>query len=183
MKLNNQEIRNAIYSGSLNKLLKELNALSAWMKINRMKQIEGYRFTKEEIILRLFAFHDEYKNYNGRLAKFLNSYMEKNRYLSDGEIEKKRLLFTRTLNIVSEKVFQGKYPTKISTTILEALLVGISLNLDYLEKANVTKIQEMFVRLQAREELSDAKLREGLAGRTRVIERFKAAEEAFSGAK
>ena len=47
-RLNNQEIRNCIYGGSLNNLLKELNENQNWMKINKMKQPSGYRFIQEE---------------------------------------------------------------------------------------------------------------------------------------
>lgn len=76
MKLNNQEIRNCIYAGSFNQLLKELNKNPVWMKLNRMKKEVGYRFTKQELILRFFAFHDRYRDYKGRLARFLNDYMD-----------------------------------------------------------------------------------------------------------
>ncbi|MDH5576374.1 MAG: DUF262 domain-containing protein, partial [Nitrospirota bacterium] len=72
MKLNNQEIRNCIYSGPLNNLLKELNHDQRWMKLNRMKKVAGDRFAKQELILRMFAFYDRYTKYGGRLAKFLN---------------------------------------------------------------------------------------------------------------
>ena len=81
-----QEIRNCIYSGSLNSLLKELNKNSAWMKINKMKGEIGYRFTKQELILRLFAFHDQYRKFGRRLAKFLNEYMDDNKNQESGFI-------------------------------------------------------------------------------------------------
>jgi hypothetical protein len=50
MKLNNQEIRNCIYGGTLNALLKELDLVPAWRKLNKMRGKESYRFTKQEII-------------------------------------------------------------------------------------------------------------------------------------
>ena len=42
-KLNNQEIRNCIYSGPFNDFLKELDGNTTWMKINKMGQPGGYR--------------------------------------------------------------------------------------------------------------------------------------------
>ena len=33
------------------------------MRLNRMKKDTGYRFTKQELILRVFAFYDSYKEY------------------------------------------------------------------------------------------------------------------------
>ncbi len=181
MKLNNQEIRNCIYSGSFNNLLRELNSNSTWMKINKMKHEEGYRFMKQELILRLFAFHDEYLSYGGRLAKFLNEYMEKNKNLSPQGLDEKRKLFTRTIEIVYKKVFEGRIPTKISVSVLEALLVGVSLNLDYLDTQLPHVLRNYFGLLQEHEEFSDEKLKEGLSGKPRVIGRLSAAEEIFSG--
>ncbi len=55
MKLNNQEIRNCIYAGTFNNLLKDLNKNKDWMKLNKMKREAGFRFTKEELILRFFC--------------------------------------------------------------------------------------------------------------------------------
>jgi hypothetical protein len=55
MKLNNQEIRNCIYSGTFNNFLKEADKYPAWRKLNRMQPKQSYRFTKQEIILRFLA--------------------------------------------------------------------------------------------------------------------------------
>ena len=183
MKLNNQEIRNCIYSGPLNILLKELSRNSIWMKINKMKQEEGYRFTKQELILRLFAFHDGYHNYGGRLAKFLNEYMDKNKDLDYRVWKMKRQIFIRSIEIIYKKIFEGRVPQKLTISTLEALLVGVSLNLDYLESQHPDVLKTDFKQLQNNEEFSDEKLREGLSGKPRVIGRLSAAEEIFSGAK
>lgn len=181
MKLNNQEIRNCIYAGPFNNLLKELNSNKAWMKINRMKKEAGYRFTKQELILRFFAFHDRYRDYGGRLARFLNEYMSDNKELDDQSLNKKRELFRRTVDIVFRKVFDGKSPQKISISVLEALLVGVSFNQDYLESQLDSVAKSLFKRLQGHEEFSEEKLREGLSGKARVIGRLSVAEKIFAG--
>ncbi len=181
MKLNNQEIRNCIYSGSLNNLLKELNKYSAWMKINKMKNESGYRFTKQELILRLFAFHDQYRKFGGRLAKFLNEYMADNKDLDTHSISAKQTMFNRTIDIAYKKLFEGRVPTKLTITVLEALLVGISLNLDYLENQTSRTLKSLFTDLQNHEEFSEDRLKEGLSGKQRVINRMSAAERIFSG--
>jgi len=133
MKLNNQEIRNCIFSGSLNNLLKKLDENTAWRKINRMKKNVSYRFTKQELILRFFAFHDRYKDYDGKLARFLNNYMGDKKDLDDQSLEKKKTLFKRTVKIVHNNIFDGKKAPKTSISLLEALLVGVSFNLKYIE--------------------------------------------------
>jgi uncharacterized protein with ParB-like and HNH nuclease domain len=181
MKLNNQEIRNCIYSGEFNQLLKELNKNSVWMKLNKMKRAGGYRFTKQELILRLFAFHDRYTKYIGRLARFLNDYMDDNKNPDAQFLEEKRILFERTVNLTFRKVFEGKIPTKLSITVLEATLVGVSHNLDYMEGQSTYKIKELYNKLLSHEELSEEKLIEGLSGKSRVIGRLSAAISIFSG--
>ena len=146
-----------------------------------MKQEEGYRFTKQELILRLFAFHDEYRSYSGRLAKFLNEYMDKNKNLDAKTLEEKREIFHRTVGIIYKKIFEGRIPQKISITVLEALLVGVSLNLHYLDGQISDILKMYFQQLQDNEEFSDEKLREGLSGKQRVIGRLSVAERIFSG--
>lgn len=181
MKLNNQEIRNCIYAGKFNQLLKELNKNSVWMKLNKMKREVGYRFTKQELILRLFAFHDRYTNYKGRLARFLNDYMDDNKNPDSQFIEEKKRLFDSTVDLTYRKVFEGKVPAKLSITVIEAILVGISHNLDYLEAQPSHKVKDLYSKLMSHEELSEEKLVEGLSGRTRVMGRLSAAIDIFSG--
>ena len=180
-KLNNQEIRNCIYSGLYNNLLKELDANDMWMKINKMERPSGYRFTKQEIILRFFALHDCYESYGGRLAKFLNDYMDEYRNASSEFLNRKRELFNRTVKIIYSSIFAGRIPPKLSISILEATLVGVSHNLDYLEKQPNERIQEIYTKLRHEDEFSEENLKEGLASKEKVKKRIKTAIKVFSG--
>jgi hypothetical protein len=181
MKLNNQEIRNCIYAGPFNELLKDLNKNLAWMKINRMKKSVGYRFTKQELILRLFAFHERLAEYGGRLARFLSDYMDDNKNPQPQFLEEKRTLFERTVDIVYKKLFDGKIPSPMPVTVLEAFLVGVSHNLDYLEAQSPRRVKTLYEKLLSDEELSEEKLSEGLSGKTRVQARLAASRRIFSG--
>jgi len=179
--LNNQEIRNCIYSGALNELLKELETNPSWMTLNKMKKPAGYRYTKQEIILRFFAFHDRYEKYGGRLAKFLNDYMSDNRNPSRKYLEDKKILFNRTIDAVYETIFEGKIPSKLSISILEGILVGVSLNLNFVESQPKSTVQAMYKKLLTEKEFSEQRLSEGLAGKDRVIGRMSTAKRVFSG--
>lgn len=181
MKLNNQEIRNCIYAGKLNKLLHELNQDPDWMSLNRMKKATGHRFAKQELILRLFAFQDSFKSYGGRLARFLNGYMDKHRNTSEAEINAKRDLFHRTVAIVYKRLYRGTPPSKQPLAILEATLVGVSFNLDYLESVPDAKARELMRDLLEDDEFSVQKLIEGLSGKQRVIGRIDAARRVLGG--
>ncbi|MBL7119665.1 MAG: DUF262 domain-containing protein [Dehalococcoidia bacterium] len=180
MKLNNQEIRNCIYGGSLNNLLKELNKNPAWMRINKMKTDRGHRFTKQELILRFFAFHDRYERYGGRLARFLNDYMDENRNPDSQFLEQKTDLFNRTVDVLYKKIFEGKAPTKLSVSVLEAVLVGVSFNLPFLESQPNARVKSMYAKLLGEDEFSEQRLSEGLAGKPRVIARMSTAKTIFA---
>jgi hypothetical protein len=180
-RLNNQEIRNCIYSGPFNDLLKKLNTNPEWMNINKMKQSTGYRFTKEEIILRFFAFHDGYETYHGRLARFLNEYMADHRNSPESFLEEKEVLFDHTVSVLNKYIFEGRPPQQLTLTVLEATLVGVSLNLEFLEAQTTQINKSLFEKLLVDGEFSEAKLREGLSGKDRVIGRMSAAKRIFSG--
>ncbi len=179
MRLNNQEIRNCIYSGPFNELIKDLNKNADWMRLNRMKKDSGYRFTKQELILRVFAFHDSHKTYGGRLARFLNDYMDDNKDISPADAQAKRVLFTRTVSAVLNKVYSGNAPTKTPLSIVEATMVGVARNIDRVEQMSQNVATQCYHRLLEHEEFSEQKLIEGLAGKTRVIGRMTAAAQAF----
>ena len=78
-KLTNQEIRNCIYNGTLNDYLKTSVNLENFKLIFDIKDSKVYRFSNEELILRFISLYSKHENYNGRLAKFLNKFMEDNK--------------------------------------------------------------------------------------------------------
>lgn len=182
MKLNNQEIRNCIYGGDFNELLRKLDQLPTWRRINRMAPEANYRFAKQEIILRFLAFYDRLSAYDGELAKFLNSYMHDHRHPNDKYLAEKSLLFTKTSDCIKNKIFPTGVPNKLSVTVLEALLVAVSKNIVAAEKASPAKLRVLYKRLIADSEFSDTALREGLSKKPRVIARLQKAIEIFGKA-
>lgn len=180
VRLNNQEIRNCIFSGNFNLLLFELNKYSHWLKLFKLEQINGTRFAKQEMILRLFCFNENYEDYGGRLASYLNNYMRRNRNLSEEILTQKKKLFQNTVDIVVNKIFDGK-PPKLTLTVLEAILVGVSRNLPLLIEQDSNDIKMNYEKIIHNEEFSDIKLREGLSGKQRVIDRLNVAVNAFAG--
>ncbi|TCP16783.1 DUF262 domain-containing protein [Simplicispira metamorpha] len=96
VKLSDQEIRHAIYPGSLNDLLLELAKTSAIANFgNTTKDSrEG-----EELVLRFFALQDDLAGYEGRLSRFLDSYMRENAKAPEVKLRKLRGSFISTLGI------------------------------------------------------------------------------------
>jgi hypothetical protein len=114
MKLNNQEIRNCIYTGPFNDLLKELDKHPSWRRLNKMRAKESYRYTKQELQLRFFAFLEARSQYQGHLAKFLNSFMHKHRHASDAQLSRFRAVFIETVDLIDQRIFEGTTPPKLS---------------------------------------------------------------------
>lgn len=181
VKLNNQEIRNCINSGGFNNFLQEMSYDDTWLMINGRSTPEGDRYRGQELILRFFAFHDGYEAYRGGLASFLNEYMRKHREPSVAFLDDKRSIFERTVRIFHRAISPGDRPLRMGVSLMEATLVGISLNLPALEVQTSDEIWGKFGTLLASEEFSENRLREGLAGRQRVLERMSAASVVFSG--
>ncbi|MFC1935558.1 DUF262 domain-containing protein [Chloroflexota bacterium] len=179
--LNNQEIRNCIFSGPFNDFLKEMDQNEDWLKVTGRTASTGDRYRGQELILRFLAFHDNYKGYGGRLASFLNDYMKAHREPDEEFLNGKRDIFTRTVRIVYNSVFGGRVHERPGISALEAALVGVSLNLADLERRTNTQIRELYETLLRSEEFSEDRLREGLSGRPRVLGRMSTAERVFSG--
>jgi hypothetical protein len=181
LKLNNQEIRNCIYGGSLNNLLKELDKYPAWRRLNKMQKEQLYRFTKQEVILRFLAFYDRASTYEGRLAKFLNTYMHEHQNPPQDFLDKKKVLFTQTVDCVLSKVFSGAAPPKLPITILEGVLVGVAKNLDSLNAAPASVVRARYSQLSLNAEFSENAMKEGLSKKPRVIARLNTATQIFGG--
>jgi len=179
LKLNNQEIRNCIFAGALNRLIRELDDDSNWRKINKMKKGEYYRLQKQELILRFFAFQDRLDAYTGSLASFLNTYMEQNRFLSETDVLRFRELFVGTSSVLHSAMVACGHKGKISITLQDALLYAVGKNLGTLK---LQPAEVVGARVQAvinDPNFSEASLAEGLAKKQRLIDRMHTAENHF----
>lgn len=177
-KLNNQEIRNCIFSGTLNSLLKDLNENSHWRTINRLKEKDDTRFKHVEMILRHFAFNDELSTYKGILSKFLNEYMRKNKDPNIAFLDSKKENFSRTVELIATKIIEPDERIGVST--LEALLAGISKNIDTLEPLPANELKDKFTLLKSHASLATEYLNGGVAKKDKVDARISASVEIFS---
>lgn len=99
VKLNEQELRNCIYRGNFNNLLKTLVENKDFQRIQGLRGIHK-RMVDMERILRFFAFSDlTERKYKGPLTSFLNNYMESNREISDKQKEEKTALFKKSVEL------------------------------------------------------------------------------------
>lgn len=133
VKLTEQELRNCMYRGSLNTLLKELakNDLFAGFK----------RYEAEELILRYFAISDAYNketkmltSYSGSMKNFLSEFMHAKRDINSGELKKLRDKFLTAMDnskrIFGENVFKAvnddgiNYAPSIYKSVFDFVMIG-----------------------------------------------------------
>lgn len=182
-KLNNQEIRNCIYNGTFNTMLKDIAEYENFIKLMAIKPKKTYRFAHEELLLRFFAFTHSHKKYTGKLAKYLNDFMFDNKNISEAEIAKKRNLFKRTIDVVQTKLPEHKEISTLSKTILEGLLVGVGKNIDFIEGITAKQFSELYTSLKESQEFSFESLKEGLSSKEKVVKRLDFSIDNFSKLK
>jgi len=180
LKLNNQEIRNCIYSGVFNQALKKWDNDPNWRAINNMQPNENYRFAKQEAILRFFAFHYTRDKYKGSVSKFLNDYMSDRRNADERIIKDHDDLFLRVTKIIAEKILTDRPVPRMPGTVLEAVMIGVATNLDHLEASSAAHVQQLFARFRGDNSISDAELAEGLSKKDKVDSRLTAATTIFA---
>lgn len=100
VKLSNQEIRHAIYPGSLDDLLTQLAELepikSFGLGVSSTRKKDSRE--SEEQVLRFFALQQDLSKYGDKLYKFLNDFMVENQNIESSEVERLKTLFQSTLD-------------------------------------------------------------------------------------
>jgi hypothetical protein len=157
VKLERQEIRNALYRGPFNALLEELSRSDEFRETwglprydpaeveNNASLLEDPLFAKmgdTELVLRFFALrHVGY--YRNGMQGFLDLYMRRATRFDEQDIEELRAIYTRTLNL-ARRVFgdllfrtydpeQDAWDTKPHKAFHDAVMIGF---LEHLDRAN-----------------------------------------------
>lgn len=135
-----QEIRNCVYRGLFNDDIKELASQDNFRSVVRVKDSKGLNGTYEELVLRFFAYLDNYENFNHLVKDFLNEYMNgrRNKKLSVAE----KTLFEQTINLLyaafPNGISRGRAATPVN--LYEAFAVGVALALRQGKVINPNKL-------------------------------------------
>ena len=98
--LNDQELRNCIYRGPYNTLLRELAVDSDFTDLVGISKPDK-RMRDVELVLRFAAFyHQTYLNYKAPIRKFLNEEMEQRQFISEAAAAKFRQAFKNAVSII-----------------------------------------------------------------------------------
>lgn len=150
VRLSDQEIRHAIYPGSLNDLLIELAKTQAIASFGNSQKDsrEG-----EELVLRFFALQDDLASYEGRLSRFLDVYMRTNAKIPEVKIIRLKKLFNATLAICTqvfgESVFSDTTKDKPRQSIVhyDLLMSSMAAMTKAKISGNEEKIRKAFEKL------------------------------------
>lgn len=99
--LNAQEIRNAIYHGTFNDLLKSLESHAGYRKALSIPRVRK-RMVDRELILRFLALRYAMPGYRTPLVRFLNDFMREQREADDARLAEFADCFTGTVDLVHE---------------------------------------------------------------------------------
>lgn len=189
VRLNEQELRNCLYRGTLNDYLKKTRESKHLQKIMGLSEPHN-RFVDAELILRSIAFTSHFDHesgsipsYSGKMKGFLNWFMNKNKHCSTDTIRRYHEKFEQSLNssyaVFGDKAFR-KIDSKTLTAdrllnraIYDAVMVGFS---NY-ETDAVTKkkqqIVDLFTTLPDRDEKFSDAITYGTSDKVKVEYRIK----------
>lgn len=179
VRLNSQEIRNCIYSGSLNSTLIALDKEPKWVALKSHINGKKDRFRSVELILRILAFSKSRDAYKGNLARFLNDYMFNHRKESEAKLEEFQKAFTRMSAALVDKIIPEMETRKFGFTQIEALAVSVIVNIDGVESMNTAKLKKCINKFQDIELLSTEALSADISRTESVKNRLKFAIASF----
>jgi hypothetical protein len=179
--LNAQEIRNAIYAGGLNNLLKELEG-SAALRECLGSQKPRKRMVDRELVLRFLAFRDQLDEYRPPLVRFLNDYMLEHRNPADKWSAVRAERFLRATSVVASVLGTSAFrpidrhgvPTDrlVNRAIFDAEMLVFSVvdPTDAMEARD--RLHEAIGELFDTERFTDT-IRQATGNRTRTIDRIR----------
>lgn len=142
--LTSQEIRNCIFRGRFNDSLKDLAKNEDFNEVVKLKPADQSNGTREEFILRFFAFLDNYTEFEHSVKDFLNDYMKTNREKKLSE--NKMRIFNKTFRFIRESLPEGinRGGRKITpVNLYEAVSVGTALALSENNKIPKNKLKNI----------------------------------------
>lgn len=124
-----QEIRNAVYRGALNDLLKDFNELTDWRHLLGKKDPDKH-MRDVELLLRVFALTYYRDKYDGKMKDFLTARMSANRDAKSDAVRD----FAKTFPLVAKELV-SKLPGNpfrrggpINSAMLESILCACLVN-------------------------------------------------------
>jgi hypothetical protein len=173
-----QEIRNCIYHGQFNQLLKELNNNKDWRAL--YGKISP-RMRDQELILRFFALLFGWEKYTKPIKAFLNSFMAKNKDLEKHSKDELTGIFSNTVKVIHEFLGQKSFrlTSQVTAALIDAVMVSASKRLQKGAITNKASLNAAFLKLLKDEEFISA-ITTSTSDEENVKRRIHKAIDAFS---
>lgn len=123
--LSEQEVRACIYRGNFTELLRELANHPEFLSLIKLQPGKRNDGTREEVVLKFFAYLEARAEFDGNVRSFLNEYIKK--AVNDFDLDKGRKIFVEAVTAV-HRITKGPVIRKgygnTPLNQLEAILVG-----------------------------------------------------------
>lgn len=132
--LSPQEIRNCIYQGKFNDLLKQLNHNKDWRKIIGLP-VPNKRMRDMELILRFLGLYCSYKGsyeeYKAPMKDFLSNFMAKYRN-DEVKIREFKEIFEKTVSSIARNLSPRPFVIKtgLQSAVFDSIMIVFALNLN-----------------------------------------------------
>lgn len=139
-----QEIRNCIFRGNYSESLKKLSMNPNFSACVKLKESEQNNGTKEELVLRFFAFLDNYTDFDHSVKDFLNNHMKK--HAKQGVGNSQYTFFDAVFAFIKGELPRGIARGNRSLTPLilyEAIAVGTALAMRKNEKLRTGVLRQL----------------------------------------
>lgn len=137
--LNEQELRNCLYRGKFNDMLKEIRAYPPYLRCLGFSAPHK-RFNDAELVLRYFALSESYnrekqkvENYQNKMRAFLNSYIKSKKVFPDETKQIFESKFKETVDkvyeVFGEKAFrrvdiEGYIDNRMNRALMDVVMLG-----------------------------------------------------------
>lgn len=146
-----QEIRASIFYGPLETMLRELNEGEAWRTLFGKRHS---RLKDMELILRYVALRENLENYKSPMPRFLDSFMEEHRDMSQEKVDEISEAFRNTTNWVNNTLGHDGLRSGKTLTIarFDAVMAGYDAYLAAHPEPDPGEIASKLAELEANEE-------------------------------
>jgi hypothetical protein len=158
--LNAQELRNCIYRGGLNSLLKESVEYEPWLKILGKKEADK-RMRDEELVLRFFSFHLRgLETYRTPLKHWLNTTAESGKNYSSEQLVEIGSIWRKVIDVSliwfePRECFRRQGSKTINRALFDLITVTAANSTIKQARANRSAFRENYERLLGNTEFQD----------------------------
>ena len=145
VRLTNQEIRNCIFTGVFNDLLKRFDQQNPDWKVVRKRIWGGMdRFRSVEVLLRTMAFGDWLSKYDGNLARFLNDYMQNRTRQQPEEFAELEPTLANVVKL-TRSALSVETRSKLPLASVEAVMVALYVHRTQLPEMSSERVQQCYL--------------------------------------